>query len=300
VSTGGLTAEASIMRDCNEAIGTGFKLAGDINGDCAVNLGDIRLLADNWLGASTVPAAMALTFEAPQYTAGNSINGVDGWSVTGGSAIVTNTTILEGSQSAELTGATVVRAFGPNAPLNNTTELSWRMNLPYGTQVGFYLVEDFAHAIMPAGVEVRYGHIYSFSSPATDTTLTYTYGTTITVGMVLDFANSKFTIFTQNADGSNRQTKGPYTFWNYLNPQTALELGGIEIVTTGTVVADDIRMFVPTPANCQSYALLGYVLDGDVNGNCKADMSDFALIGQDWLNCNDPLESTCVKNWIRE
>ena len=37
----------------------------------------------------------------------------------------------------------------------------------------------------------------------------------------------------------------------------------------------------------------GYVLEGDVTGDCKVDFQDFALFAESWLTCNLRPETQC-------
>ena len=47
-------------------------------------------------------------------------------------------------------------------------------------------------------------------------------------------------------------------------------------------------------ANCERVIADGLSLVGDVNGDCRVDLWDFALIANDWLKCNDPEDPTCT------
>jgi hypothetical protein len=40
----------------------------------------------------------------------------------------------------------------------------------------------------------------------------------------------------------------------------------------------------------------GY-LKSDISQDCRVNLTDFAMVAQEWLNCDDPTEDNCQNNW---
>jgi hypothetical protein len=91
--------------------------------------------------------------------------------------------------------------------------------------------------------------------------------------------------------------------------------GGVENPFVGYI--DEVRIYVSHDNNdaalreehiqkifesvyindCQAVQDAGYSLKADLDGDCEITMEDFALVAQDWLECNDPEDVNCIKNW---
>jgi hypothetical protein len=41
----------------------------------------------------------------------------------------------------------------------------------------------------------------------------------------------------------------------------------------------------------------GFGIDSDLNRDCYVDLLDLAVLGDEWLNCNDPQDGRCQRNW---
>jgi hypothetical protein len=51
------------------------------------------------------------------------------------------------------------------------------------------------------------------------------------------------------------------------------------------------------PNTCQGVIDSGYRLKGDVTGDCKVSVMDFAEVADQWLTCNDPNDQNCIVTW---
>lgn len=51
------------------------------------------------------------------------------------------------------------------------------------------------------------------------------------------------------------------------------------------------------PDNCIEARQAGYGIDSDLNGDCKVDFKDFAIIAGQWLNCIVPNDPSCTQPW---
>ena len=56
---------------------------------------------------------------------------------------------------------------------------------------------------------------------------------------------------------------------------------------TGTWNIYAVKLNGPTVAECTS------AMDGDINGDCKVDFKDFAVMASNWLGCNLEPQSSC-------
>jgi hypothetical protein len=60
-----------------------------------------------------------------------------------------------------------------------------------------------------------------------------------------------------------------------------------------------------TPVDCSDAISKGYSLDYDLNGDCRVNFKDFAMIdfedltlfAEAWLDCFDPADAGCAKQW---
>ena len=52
--------------------------------------------------------------------------------------------------------------------------------------------------------------------------------------------------------------------------------------------------FHRAPVNCAEAIADGLGLDMDFNTDCYVDLSDFAVLAEDWLKCNNPEDSNCL------
>ena len=89
----------------------------------------------------------------------------------------------------------------------------------------------------------------------------------------------------------------------------SLTLYGVEIVPTvdfmaltggfmapGTAPANGLggmREVGQVPLNCADVWAYGLGLDGDINRDCYVNNEDLALLAENWLKCNNPLDSNC-------
>ncbi len=75
-----------------------------------------------------------------------------------------------------------------------------------------------------------------------------------------------------------------------------LSLGaGVTNLTENNNLADLVQL--SPPANCNEVIQGGFRLAGDLNNNCRIDLSDIAILAADWLQCNNPLDIDCSANW---
>ena len=51
------------------------------------------------------------------------------------------------------------------------------------------------------------------------------------------------------------------------------------------------------PRNCNEAISRGYQLDADLNGDCRVNFADFAELAANWIVCNTPGGTGCIKNW---
>ncbi len=85
--------------------------------------------------------------------------------------------------------------------------------------------------------------------------------------------------------------------------------GGVNVVATYnntlTLNAGEMVYFSNSPGNTMVDFRLtvvkdgmncsGDYIDGDLNRDCYVNLEDFALFSQDWLQCSDPAEETCME-----
>ena len=65
------------------------------------------------------------------------------------------------------------------------------------------------------------------------------------------------------------------------------------------VSIDDVATASQGPQTCDEAILLGYsLLDMDLNGDCRVNLKDFAMIAADWLRCVKPEDPACEKPWL--
>lgn len=51
-------------------------------------------------------------------------------------------------------------------------------------------------------------------------------------------------------------------------------------------------------ADCARVKADGLLMAGDINEDCRVDLSDFAVMAADWLKCNNPVDSTCTNPYL--
>ena len=51
------------------------------------------------------------------------------------------------------------------------------------------------------------------------------------------------------------------------------------------------------PMTCQQALERGFHQEGDLNGDCRVNLEDFAIIAQEWANCFDPENELCDHPW---
>ena len=159
-----------------------------------------------FVSAHAARATVIVDFEAPLYTAGSSINGVDGWSLGTLGLVTSGSTspaiVLSGSQSVTFTSFNYAkRQFTGSPTFSNGDTFSTLMRLDptagfleYGT---FYLSDDIPGSATPGG-----GSMYSIGAGATDavfvlegfggqinTGVPFTKGDTYRIDMIVTFSN---------------------------------------------------------------------------------------------------------------
>ena len=70
-----------------------------------------------------------------------------------------------------------------------------------------------------------------------------------------------------------------------------------DIIGRATCVDNFVFEGTRDPIDCNEVKSLGYVIDGDLSGNCRVDMADLALMVLEWLDCIEPFEDFCRKPW---
>ena len=68
--------------------------------------------------------------------------------------------------------------------------------------------------------------------------------------------------------------------------------------TAGIKYIDDIKLSDGAPETCVEALRKGYDLSGDVNKDCYVNLVDYAMIAEDWMECNDPENDNCLGNWF--
>lgn len=62
----------------------------------------------------------------------------------------------------------------------------------------------------------------------------------------------------------------------------------------------DFTAFLPLgyiPSSCHGMWQSGFGIDSDLNRDCYVDLLDLVVLGDEWLNCNDPQDGRCQRNW---
>jgi hypothetical protein len=49
--------------------------------------------------------------------------------------------------------------------------------------------------------------------------------------------------------------------------------------------------------DCQAVQDAGFGIESDLNGDCEVNFLDFVLLAENWLNCNNPHDVNCTRNW---
>ncbi len=49
--------------------------------------------------------------------------------------------------------------------------------------------------------------------------------------------------------------------------------------------------------DCQSVQDAGFGMESDLNGDCEVNFRDFVLLAEIWMNCNNPQDVNCIRNW---
>lgn len=73
----------------------------------------------------------------------------------------------------------------------------------------------------------------------------------------------------------------------------------------GTPVESDqnfmaLRIWFYTPADCNAAINMGFGLTADFNKDCYVNFKDFADFAASWLDCVNPLDSTCQTPWLEQ
>ncbi len=55
---------------------------------------------------------------------------------------------------------------------------------------------------------------------------------------------------------------------------------------------------VVNQADCARVKADGLLMAGDINEDCRVDLSDLAMMAADWLKCNNPLDSSCLNPYL--
>ena len=57
--------------------------------------------------------------------------------------------------------------------------------------------------------------------------------------------------------------------------------------------ADQFQTYQLLDNDCGRWGFFG----GDLDQNCEVDLLDFAVMGEAWLDCTDPLNGSCDQSW---
>lgn len=73
-----------------------------------------------------------------------------------------------------------------------------------------------------------------------------------------------------------------------------LFVSGQEPVGTGDWDYDGLRVYTyPNIVDCEAAIAYGLTRESDIFVDCNVDLLDFTLLANNWMQCNDPLESNC-------
>jgi uncharacterized repeat protein (TIGR03803 family) len=115
------------------------------------------------------------------------------------------------------------------------------------------------------------------------------YGTTHYGG-----ASNLGTVFALNTDGTGFQLLHSFNGANGSKPFSSLLLSGVTLYGTtseggssnlGVIFALDVPVTCVEPP------------EGDLNGDCKVDFEDFAIMADEWLDCGLEPPEACTHNW---
>ena len=218
-------------------------------------------------------------FELPDYVAGSSVVGVDGWKVYAGTAVVDAATVLEGSQSLKVNAGVLERNFGQGTTHDDGSIVSARMMMdvasPAGSQASILFSDDIALQATPAGIfGLKDGNFWIFgmedgamedSSLGLDSGVSFLTGVDYLLEMQLDLTSQTFKAYATNLTaGDPRVLLGSAEF--AVTGDRVIEAGdgsnsGYFLVTrNGAVVVYDELNCAPVPEPSTMTALIGLLL----------------------------------------
>lgn len=59
----------------------------------------------------------------------------------------------------------------------------------------------------------------------------------------------------------------------------------------------EVAFTVQSPQTCSDVIDIGYAYAGDLNSDCRVNLTDFALFAQSWQRCLDPADANCERPW---
>ena len=78
--------------------------------------------------------------------------------------------------------------------------------------------------------------------------------------------------------------EGSHTFkWAHIGGEYGYNISHFKFEYEGEVEMND----------CNDVYLYGFNYAGDLTGDCRVDVNDFALLVEDWLNCYNPDPNVC-------
>lgn len=198
-------------------------------------------------------ASLLFDFESPTYTTGN-LAGQDGWTGGGSNAVVQNTVVLAGSQSAQLTADSAASHSASGAGFVNLTTATMLMRYessPVGSVYADFALLNGASVYVLAGIErAGTGGVFPMFYWQNGATVVEVAGgapnRTVTVTIAMDFTNQQYSVLFD--DGISPVNSGTLAFATATSLAQA-ELGSLRLrggAATRQGVIDNISI-APTP-----------------------------------------------------
>jgi len=248
-------------RDCNAAYALQVVPAGDISGDCKIDLQDINLLAQKWL-----------TCDVP----GNSDCEIT-W--------VTRDTIINYDfENGLLNGWTGSNSKGVTYSLSVSSSSQGNLGIP-GAAVGSKYLKSQAYETLKSGsFPVQAGVYYSGS---------FYYCSETNMRFTIDWYDQNSTLISSTLMADlllNSQGWHLYVFTDTIAPPTAssakLRFNNCSTNFNFYAALDEVAVTKPKevlPQNCIEAWQAGGGMKADLNQDCTVDIADFARLAQDWL-----------------
>lgn len=328
-----ITAEIE-PRNCDEAIQEGFGFGADLNHDCHVDMWDLNVFCENWLGC-TMPGGAGCVFETPMSTG----------TIVRGTATIDGNISEWNNQFEWVPLKTVI--YGTPSDVNNA-KMAMRWDAASESIYGAVVVTDTSHVFTDS-----YGdywdsgdriEIYSQGDAAGGTFDIFTGetaqqyfvghieagGTWASVANAYPLRDSGYDdpcfVCASSVVDNNiiyefriKQFDNLYAREGAVNPTVVSQLQVGKVVGFDVTIDSrwginigDFGVLAPNSNTGRSgnadmfayYTLVeqtpcgawGY-LAADMNNDCEVDFKDLACFCEDWLKCNLPGVTGCMENW---